>query len=148
MPDALPGPEDAAHRWPGLQFVDHIAMLTPDLDAGSLPYTALGLTPDGPDETVAGQGVRVRAFRLGDTLIELLEPQAGSPLAAVLEKRGAGLHHVAFRVGSLEAESARLSALGAVFLNTQPQPGRAGSRVAFLHPKWGAGTLIELVQHA
>ncbi|ULH14737.1 VOC family protein [Deinococcus sp. KNUC1210] len=145
MSDAAPVQVPGA--W-GLQFVDHIAMLTPDLDVGSVPYTALGLTPDGPDETVTTQGVRVRAFRLGDTLIELLEPEAGSGLAASLAKRGAGLHHVAFRVASLEAEITRLSALGAVFLNTQPQPGRAGSRVAFLHPKWGAGTLIELVEHA
>ena len=48
----------------------------------------------------------------------------------------------------LEAEIERLSALGARFLNTEPRPGRAGSRVAFLHPKWGGGTLIELVEHA
>ena len=145
LPSHTP-PTDAARL--GLQFIDHIAVLTPDLEAGSLPYRALGLTPEGDDEEVAGQGVRVRAFRLGDTLIELLEPSGpGSPLAAALAKRGAGLHHVAFRVGSLEAEMRRLGALGAVFLSAGPQPGRAGSRVAFVHPRWGAGTLIELVEH-
>ncbi len=133
----------------GLLHVDHIAVVTPSLAEGSAPYLALGLTPDGPDELVASQGVMVRAFLLGDTLIELLEPQdQGSPLSAFLEKRGPGLHHIAFRVADLEAEIERLSTLGAKFLNTEPRPGRAGSRVAFLHPKWGGGTLIELVGHA
>ena len=133
----------------GLQHVDHIAVVTPSLSEGSAPYLALGLHPEGEDELVAAQGVLVRAFAIGNTLIELLEPQeAGSPLAAFLEKHGPGLHHVAFRVGDLEAEIQRLIALGARFLNTVPQPGRAGSRVAFLHPRWGGGTLIELVQHA
>ncbi|WP_188964669.1 methylmalonyl-CoA epimerase [Deinococcus aquiradiocola] len=133
---------------PGLTRVDHIAIVTPSLDEGSVPYRALGLPTDGEDELVASQGVRVRAFVLGDTLVELLEPQDdASPVAAFLQKRGPGLHHVAFRVTHLEAEIARLSALGARFLNTEPRPGRAGSRVAFLHPKWGGGTLIELVEH-
>ena len=133
----------------GLQHVDHIAVVTRSLAEGSTPYLALGLHPEGEDELVASQGVLVRAFALGTTLIELLEPQEpGSPLAAFLEKRGPGLHHVAFRVGDLEAEIQRLSALGARFLNSVPQPGRVGSRVIFLHPKWGGGTLIELVEHA
>ena len=133
----------------GLLHVDHVAVVTPSLDIGSAPYLALGLKPEGDDEAVASQGVMVRAFLLGDTLIELLEPQdPASPLSAFLQKRGPGLHHIAFRVGDLEAEIARLSALGARFLNTEPRPGRAGSRVVFLHPKWGGGTLIELVEHA
>lgn len=133
----------------GLQHVDHIAVVTRSLAEGSAPYLALGLHPEGKDELVASQGVLVRAFALGDTLIELLEPQEpGSPLTAFLEKRGPGLHHIAFRVGNLEAEIQRLSALGAQFLNSVPQSGRAGSRVVFLHPKWGGGTLIELVEHA
>jgi methylmalonyl-CoA/ethylmalonyl-CoA epimerase len=132
----------------GLFNIDHIAVTTADLELGSAPYLALGLTPEGEDELVASQGVRVRTFRLGETLIELLEPQSPeSPVSAFLAKRGPGLHHIAFRVEDLEAEMVRLTRLGATFLNTEPRPGRAGSRVAFLHPKWGAGTLIELVEH-
>ena len=144
-----PGLQTLGLQTLGLQHVDHIAVVTHSLAEGSAPYLALGLRPEGEDERVASQGVLVRAFALGNTLIELLEPQEpGSPLAAFLEKRGPGLHHIAFRVGDLEAEIQRLSGLGARFLNTAPQPGRAGSRVAFLHPKWGGGTLIELVEHA
>ncbi|WP_425146012.1 VOC family protein [Deinococcus sp.] len=143
MTDLLP----ASVPWPGLEHLDHLAVIAPDLEVGSAPYTALGLVPEGHDEELEAQGVRVRAFRLGATLIEVLQPTRPGPLTAFLERRGAGLHHLAFRVSGLEAEIERLSTLGAVFLNTQPQPGRAGSRVVFLHPKWGAGTLIELVEH-
>ncbi|GGM35699.1 methylmalonyl-CoA epimerase [Deinococcus arenae] len=129
-------------------LLDHVAVATPDLEAGSAPYVALGLSPEGPDEEVEGQGVRVRAFQVGETLIELLMPtREDSPIAGFLTRRGPGLHHTAYRVADLEAEMARLRAQGARFLSDTPAPGRAGSRVAFLHPKWGEGTLIELVEH-
>ena len=132
---------------PGPQLLDHLGIATPDLDAGSAPYLALGLHAEGPDEEVAHQGVRVRAFRVGDTLIELLAPtRPDSAVAAFLERRGPGLHHTAYRVPDLDAEVARLSALGAPFLGPV-SAGRAGTRVAFLHPRWGQGTLIELVEH-
>jgi methylmalonyl-CoA/ethylmalonyl-CoA epimerase len=128
--------------------LDHVAIATPDLDQGSLPYLALGLVPEGPDENVGSQGVQVRAFWAGPTLIELLAPtREDSPVAAFLARRGPGLHHTAYRVADLDAEMARLRSLGARFLQDAPTPGRAGTRVAFLHPKWGAGTLIELVEH-
>lgn len=128
--------------------LDHVAVATPDLDTGSAPYLALGLHPEGPDEEVETQGVRVRAFQVGETLIELLMPtRPDSPIAAYLDKRGPGLHHTAYRVADLDAEMTRLRGEGARFLADAPTPGRAGTRVAFLHPKWGAGTLIELVEH-
>lgn len=129
-------------------LLDHVAIATPDLDVGAAPYVALGLTPEGPDEEVPSQGVRVRAFVVGDTLIELLAPtRPDSPIAGFLTRRGPGLHHTAYRVADLDAEMARLRELGARFLSEAPSPGRAGTRVAFLHPKWGEGTLIELVEH-
>lgn len=129
-------------------LLDHVAIATPDLDSGSVPYLALGLTPEGPDEEVASQGVTVRAFVVGESLVELLAPtRPDSPVAAFLTRRGPGLHHTAYRVADLEAEMGRLRAEGARFLADAPTPGRAGTRVAFLHPKWGAGTLIELVEH-
>ncbi|WP_019010698.1 VOC family protein [Deinococcus aquatilis] len=128
--------------------LDHVAIATPDLEEGSLPYLALGLVPEGPDEEVGSQGVRVRAFVAGQTLIELLAPtREDSPIAAFLARRGPGLHHTAYRVADLDQEMQRLTRLGARFLQDAPTPGRAGTRVAFLHPRWGAGTLIELVEH-
>lgn len=129
-------------------LLDHIAIATPDLDEGSLPYQALGLKPEGPDEEVEAQGVMVRAFEIGDSLIELLAPtRTDSPIAKFLEKKGPGLHHTAYRVQDITAEMERLKATGAHFISTTPTSGRAGTKVAFLHPKWGGGTLIELVEH-
>jgi methylmalonyl-CoA/ethylmalonyl-CoA epimerase len=127
--------------------IDHIGIAVPDLESGSLPYVAIGLTVL-PDEYIASQQVVVRAFWAGESLIELLSPtDPSSPIAGFLEKRGAGLHHIALRVEHLLAEIARLEAEGARFISNQPRAGRAGTQVVFLHPKWGAGTLIELVEH-
>ena len=129
--------------------LDHIGIATPDLEVGSAPYVALGLEPLGADELVASQRVVVRTFRAGGTLVELLAPTApDSPIQAFLDKRGPGLHHTAYRVAHLEREIERLERIGADFLSTEPRPGRAGTRVVFLHPKWGQGVLIELVEHA
>jgi methylmalonyl-CoA/ethylmalonyl-CoA epimerase len=128
--------------------IDHLGIATADLETGSAPYLTLGLAQIGPDEEIASQKVVVRAFQTGSSLIELLAPTApDSPIAVFLEKRGPGLHHLALHVKNLESEIARLQATGANFLNPEPRAGRAGSRVVFLHPKWGAGTLIELVEH-
>jgi methylmalonyl-CoA/ethylmalonyl-CoA epimerase len=129
--------------------IDHLGIATANLEVGSEPYRALGLEQVGPDEEIASQKVLVRAFQTGSSLIELLAPTAAdSPIAVFLEKRGPGLHHLALRVENLESEISRLQATGANFLIPEPRAGRAGSRVVFLHPKWGAGTLIELVEHS
>jgi methylmalonyl-CoA/ethylmalonyl-CoA epimerase len=127
--------------------IDHIGIAVPDLDSGSLPYVAIGLTALA-DEYIASQQVMVRAFWAGESLIELLAPtDPSSPISGFLEKRGAGLHHIALRVDNLAAEIVRLEAEGARFISNLPRAGRAGTHVVFLHPKWGAGTLIELVEH-
>lgn len=131
-----------------LELLDHIAIAARTLDEGSVPYLALGLMPEGPDEHMPKQGAWIRAFRVGDTLIELLAPDSeGSTIHKFIEKKGPGLHHTAYRVADLEVAMAEMRAGGAPLLNDTPQDGRAGSRVAFLHPKWGVGTLIELVEH-
>ncbi|WP_135228296.1 methylmalonyl-CoA epimerase [Deinococcus fonticola] len=128
--------------------LDHIGIATPDLDMGSEPYLALGFTPEGEDEVVEAQGVRVRVFRVGDAVVELLAPlRPESAIARFLEKNRPGLHHTAYRVEDIHAEMARLRGQGATFLSEQPGPGLHGTTVVFLHPKWGAGTLIELCQH-
>ncbi|ADI14880.1 methylmalonyl-CoA epimerase [Truepera radiovictrix] len=128
--------------------LDHIGVATPDLDAASAPFELLGLPRDGDDEELSHQGVRVRAFRSGESLVELLEPTTPeSPIRSFLERRGPGLHHLALRVTRLEAEVARLKAAGARFVSDAPRGGRHGTRVVFLHPKWAGGVLVELVEH-
>lgn len=132
----------------GLQL-DHIGVAVSDLEAAFEPYRLLGLPQVGEDEVVASQNVRVRALRVGESLLELLEPTAPeSPIAAFLAKRGPGLHHLALRVENLTTEIARLLEAGAQFITTEPRPGRVGTKVVFLHPKWSGGVLVELVEHA
>lgn len=131
-----------------IQRLDHIGIATPDLESGSAPYLALGLQPAGADEIVESQGVRVRVFQVGESMVELLSPiRPDSAIAKYLEKNRPGLHHTAYRVDDIDAEIKRLRAVGAHFLSEQPGPGLHGTRVIFLHPKWGAGTLIELCEH-
>lgn len=128
--------------------LDHLGVAVRDLDEASAPYRLLGLEPEGEDETVARQGVRVRTFRVGASLLELLEATTpDSPVARFVEKRGTGLHHLALRVENLEREITRLSIAGAEFVSPQPRPGRHGTRVVFLHPKWLGGVLVELVEY-
>jgi methylmalonyl-CoA/ethylmalonyl-CoA epimerase len=128
--------------------LDHVAIAVASLDAAAA-YAALGWTADGPDELVAGQGVRVRLLRGGPgPALELLEPvDAAGPVGRFLARRGPGLHHLAFAVDDLDAEIARLQAAGARFVDPTPRPGRGGSRVVFVHPAWSGGVLVELVAH-
>lgn len=128
--------------------LDHVGVAVRNLDEAAAPYQLLGLTPEGDDEEIATQGVRVRALQCGESLLELLEPTTpDSSIRTFLDKRGPGMHHLALRVDDLEHEIARLSARGARFVSATPQPGRHGTRVVFLHPAWTGGVLVELVEH-
>ena len=132
--------------------LDHVGIAVADLAAGDA-YAALGWTPDGADGDVPAQGVRVRMLRGGPgPALELLAPLADAgddaPIARYLARRGPGLHHVAFAVPDLDAAMARLIASGAPFIDAAPRPGFGGHRVAFLHPRWTGGVLVELVEHA
>jgi methylmalonyl-CoA/ethylmalonyl-CoA epimerase len=131
-----------------LELIDHIGIATPDLDSGSIPYLRMGLTPLGTDEENPVFASILRVFQIGESLIELVAPTSpNSPLTQALETKGPGLHHIAFRVENLELAAKDLLARGAKFLTPEAMPGRAGSRIMFLEPSWGAGTLIELVEH-
>ncbi len=128
--------------------LDHVAVAVPHLGEGATPYELLGLQREGADEHVPSQEVVVRLLRAGDVLIELLAPLTDSgTVARFLAKHGPGLHHLAFRVNDLEAELARLAGEGVPLLDSTPRPGIHGTRVAFLHPRFGDGVLIELVEH-
>lgn len=127
--------------------LDHVAIAVDDLDTATEPYRLLGLGVVGDDEEVPGQGVRVRLLRAGDVLVELLAPTTpGSPVRRFLERRGGGLHHIALRVADLSAAIARLQGEGARFVDPTPHDGRGGTRVAFLHPSFANGVLVELVE--
>ncbi len=127
--------------------IDHIAVAVDDLDVAAAAYRALGLRVAGPDETVADQGVRVRALQAGDTLLELMAPLPGEgPVARFLERRGPGLHHIALRVADLTDLLSRLKAQGARLIDEVPRAGRANTRICFVHPSFTGGVLVELVE--
>jgi methylmalonyl-CoA/ethylmalonyl-CoA epimerase len=100
-------------------------------------------------EDVPSQKVRVGFFKLGDVRLELLEPtDPTSSVAAFLEKRGEGLHHLAYTVDNIDQRLAELKAGGVKLLDELPRPGAHGMRIAFIHPKSTCGVLTELCEPA
>lgn len=130
-----------------LEFIDHVGIAVENLDAAAGMYRSMGLAEIGPVETVEAHGVRVVMIRCGESCVELLEPTGpDSPVAKFLEKRGAGLHHVAYRVADVTAAMRELQARGIRCLSDEPRHGHAGSLVCFAHPKDMGGVLTELVE--
>ncbi len=98
-------------------------------------------------EEVISEGVKTSFFRMGDSKIELLEAlDKNSPIAQFLEKRGEGVHHMAFAVDDIKVEVERLKSEGFTVLNEEPKRGADNKLVVFLHPKSSGGVLIELCQ--
>lgn len=125
--------------------VDHIGIAVLDLDAALSLYTKdLGLTLT-LRETVETQHVEVAFVEGPGTCIELLAPSSPqSTLSTFLQKRGPGLHHIAFKVYDIRAELARLKSLGAKLIDEVPRSGARESLIAFIHPSFAGGVLIEL----
>lgn len=131
----------------GALRIDHIGVAVRDLARSEPLFAALLGTPSTGREVVASEAVEVSFFRVGESRVELLQPTGpASPIAAALEKRGEGVHHVCFAVADIDAEVARLRAAGFQFVGDAPRPGAGGCRVAFLHPKSAGGILVELSQ--
>ncbi|HEV2706077.1 MAG TPA: methylmalonyl-CoA epimerase [Pyrinomonadaceae bacterium] len=128
--------------------IEHIGIATPRLDEALRFWSdALGLEVTHTEE-VAEQGVRVAMLPVGEPRIELLEPTgADSPVARFLEKRGAGIHHIAVRVADIRASLARLKAQGVRLIDEEPRVGAGNCLVAFIHPSTAGGVLLELVEH-
>ncbi|NII23869.1 methylmalonyl-CoA epimerase [Pseudoflavitalea sp. X16] len=125
--------------------VEHIGIAVNNL-AQSMPlFEKLLNTPCYKTEAVESEKVTTAFFRQGDTKIELLEstdPQG--VIARFIEKKGEGIHHIAFEVTDIEAEMKRLQAEGFTLLNDTPKPGADNKLVCFLHPKGTNGVLVEL----
>lgn len=130
----------------GLRF-HHVGIIVHDLVAAAETYQRIGFGP-GHEEEVAAQGVRVLLLETGqpEQYIELFTPLGEGRLRAYLEKRGEGMHHVAFAVNDLAAALEQLRADGVRLVDATPRPGAHGWSVAFLHPASASGVLIELVQ--
>lgn len=127
--------------------VEHIGIAVNNLaNANDLFTSLLGIAPY-KEESVASEHVTTSFFMAGQTKIELLE--ATSPESAIarhIEKRGEGIHHIAFEVEDIHAEMSRLRAAGFQLLNETPKRGADNKLVCFIHPKSAQGVLVELCQ--
>ncbi|GAB5473100.1 MAG: methylmalonyl-CoA epimerase [Maribacter sp.] len=127
--------------------IEHIGIAVKDLEASNVLFEKLLGTPHYKIEAVASEGVRTSFFQSGPNKIELLEAlNEESPVAKFLEKKGEGVHHIAFSVTDIKAEIKRLQSEGFVVLNEEPKRGADNKWVAFLHPKSSNGVLVELCQ--
>jgi methylmalonyl-CoA/ethylmalonyl-CoA epimerase len=129
--------------------IDHIGVAVEDLDQAVALYSdKLGM-PVEHRETVEDFGVEAVLLGIGDGHVELLEPVGPeSPVGQFLERRGPGMHHVAYATDDIESAIAAACDAGLELIDEQPRVGIRGSRVAFLHPKSTGGVLTELVETA
>jgi methylmalonyl-CoA/ethylmalonyl-CoA epimerase len=127
--------------------VEHIGIAVKDLESGNELYARLLGVPHYKIEAVASEHVNTSFFLAGATKIELLEAtDPTSPIARFIEKRGEGIHHVAFEVDDIVAEMERLRQEGFILLNEAPKKGADNKLVCFVHPKSANGVLVELCQ--
>lgn len=127
--------------------LEHLGIAVKDLAAVNDLYGSLFAKGPYKEEEVASEHVKTSFFQLGEAKVEFLEAtHPDSAIAKYIEKRGEGLHHVAFEVDDIHAEMKRLKAQGFQLLNEEPKRGADNKLVCFLHPKSANGVLVELCQ--
>ena len=126
--------------------IHHLGIAVADLDAAVETYERLFGAQLEHRDTVEDQGVEAASMRVGDGRVELLSALGpDTPVGKFLAKRGPGMHHVAFEVDDVAAETGRLAADGAELIDHAPRRGLFGLEVAFVHPDATGGVLAELV---
>ncbi|MBW7912781.1 MAG: methylmalonyl-CoA epimerase [Taibaiella sp.] len=127
--------------------IEHLGIAVADLQKSIPLFEQLLNIPCYKTEVVESEGVSTAFFQLGESKIELLEAtRPDSPINKYIEKKGEGIHHIAFEVENILAEMKRLSALGFTLLNETPKEGADNKLICFLHPKSTNSVLIELCQ--
>ncbi len=130
-----------------MKKIEHIGIAVKNLNEANKIYEALLGSPPYKSERVESEGVETSFFKCGESKIELLEASnTDSPIAKFIEKRGEGIHHIAFAVENIYFEIERLKKEGFIVLNETPKKGADNKLVVFLHPKSANGVLIELCQ--
>jgi len=128
--------------------IEHIGIAVRKLDDAIPFYERLLGSPCYAIEEVTDQQVKTAFFRIGGTKIELLESTTpGGPIARFIDKRGEGIHHLAFAVGDVRGALEELSSAGVAPIDRTPRPGAEGLEIAFLHPHSTFGVLTELCGH-
>lgn len=132
-----------------LTAVDHVGLAVDDLEAAIALYSGTLGMPLVHRETVTEQGVEAALLDVGESHIELLSPLGpDTAVGKFLKRKGPGLHHVAYRVDSVDETLAALAKAGMRLIDEQPRTGIRGSRVAFVHPSSTGGVLTEIVEPA
>lgn len=127
--------------------VEHIGIAVKSLKDSIALFEKLLDTSCYKTETVAAENVETAFFRIGETKIELLESSSeNGVITRFIEKKGEGIHHIAYEVTDILSEMKRLTGEGFILLNEVPKLGADNKLVCFLHPKSTAGVLIELCQ--
>lgn len=130
-----------------MKHIEHIGIAVKNLETSNELFTQLFGKPPYKEEIVASEGVKTSFFAAGKNKIELLEATHNdSAIAKFIEKKGEGIHHIAFEVEDIIQELKRLKEEGFIILNEVPKKGADNKWVAFLHPKSTNGVLIELCQ--
>ncbi|MDP3358574.1 MAG: methylmalonyl-CoA epimerase [Lutibacter sp.] len=127
--------------------IEHLGIAVKDLEKSNELFASLFGKPHYKTEDVESEGVKTSFFQVGTNKIELLEgTNENSPISKFIEKKGEGIHHIAFAVDDIFSEVARLKREGFIILNEIPKKGADNKLVVFLHPKSTNGVLIELCQ--
>ena len=127
--------------------IEHIGIAIKDLEKSNLLYAKLLGEPHYKIEEVKSESVKTSFFKVGNNKIELLEATDGnSAIAKFIDRKGEGIHHIAFDVDDIEKEIKRLKSEGFKVINETPKKGADNKLVTFLHPKSSNGVLIELCQ--
>lgn len=127
--------------------IEHLGIAVKDLKSSNQLFEKLLGSSPYKQESVESEGVTTSFFKVGESKIELLAAtNPSSTIAKFIEKKGEGIHHIAFAVKNIESEIARLKSEGFVVINEEPKPGADGKKICFLHPKTSNGVLIELCE--
>ena len=130
-----------------MEKIEHIGIAVKDLEKSNALFAALFGKPHYKVEEVTSEMVKTSFFENGPNKIELLQAtHSDSAIAKFIDKKGEGIHHIAFAVTNIVAEIKRLKSEGFIVLNEIPKKGADNKLVAFLHPKSTNGVLIELCQ--
>jgi methylmalonyl-CoA/ethylmalonyl-CoA epimerase len=127
--------------------IEHIGIAVKNAEVSTQLFNTLFNTTPYKEEEVLSENVKTIFYKTGETKVELLQAtNSESAIAKFIEKKGEGMHHIAFAVEDIYAEITRLKAEGFVFINETPKQGADNKLIVFLHPKSGNGVLLELCQ--
>lgn len=130
-----------------MKKIEHIGIAVKDLKASNQLFEALFGSPPYKQEEVPSEKVTTSFFQMGESKVELLQGLDNeSPISKFIDKKGEGIHHIAFDVADIRFEMKRLKELGFQLLSEEPKKGADNKLVCFFHPKSTNGVLVELCQ--